>query len=422
MALEPLAYVCVVSAFNVPELESCLARRPGHVLLVVSDAYLPHALRLGERLRECLPGVQVHNLHKEYTGHALGGDDILENQRWVQTVLLAELAGDQLKSLPPILNFTGGTKAMTLALLHCHAWQALDYKAAGKRELQVVRPDTHAPGQFVPHAPLPLPEVSAMDVARLYADVQADPLNAIIAEQPTLSLELAGAIWQAQQDGDVGLRHLFNGLEKIWVEGRNNDFYRQRSLTLGWQDFGQDPADPTAGATLGEWLRRFQSLAPQELRMDGTGITLPGNKPAGLGKALRQWISGVWLEQLAYQWLLEDRLPASSVARNLKSGQLNSSAAQREADLLVHHQQDTSLVEIKAGLPPDRAPSDLEQQISSLGNRFGRTRKALLIAPQLRSNLGKSWASFELRCAANQIQLIEDRQGLLDFVRKRKRQ
>ena len=156
--------------------------------------------------------------------------------------------------------------------------------------------------------------------------------------------------------------------------------------------------------------------------MDGTGITLPGNKPAGLGKALRQWISGVWLEQLAYQWLLEDGLPASSIARNLKSGKLNSSAAQREADLLVHHQQDTSLVEIKAGLPPDRAPSDLEQQISSLGNRFGRTRKALLIAPQLRSNLGKSWASFELRCAANQIQLIEDRQGLLDFVRKRKRQ
>src|SRR5690606_33909563 len=143
----------------------------------------------------------------------------------------------------------------------------------------------------------------------------------------------------------------------IWVEGRNNDSYRQRSLTLGWQDFGQDPADPTAGATLGEWLRRFQSLAPQELRMDGTGITLPGNKPAGLGKALRQWISGVWLEQLAYQWLLEDGLPASSIARNLKSGKLNSSAAQREADLLVHHQQDTSLVEIKAGLPPDRAPS-----------------------------------------------------------------
>lgn len=422
MELEPLAYVCVVSAFNVPELESCLARRPSHVLLVVSDAFALQADRLGERLEECLSGVQVHYLHKQLTGHALGGDDILENQRWVQAVLLARLADDELKSLPPILNFTGGTKAMTLALLHCHPWQALDYKAAGRRELQVMRPGAPAPGQFVPSVRLSLPEVSALNVAKLYADVQADPLNAIIDGQPTLSLELARAIWQAQQDGDEGLRRLFNCLENIWVEGRSKETYRQRSLTLGWQDFVQDPADSAFGATMGEWLQLFQTLAPLELRMDGTGITLPGNKPAGLGKALRQWISGVWLEQLAYQWLLEDGLPASSIAQNLKSGELNSSAAQREADLLVHHQQDTSLVEIKAGLPPDRAPSDLEQQISSLGNRFGRTRKALLIAPQLRSNLGKRWASLELRCAANQVQLIDSRQGLLDFVRKRQPQ
>ena len=62
MSLQSLVYVCVVSGFNLPELESCLARRPAQVLLVVSDGFQQQAARLNGVLEQLLPGVHVRIL------------------------------------------------------------------------------------------------------------------------------------------------------------------------------------------------------------------------------------------------------------------------------------------------------------------------------------------------------------------------
>src|SRR5690606_3350452 len=122
MDLQPLVYVCVVSGFNLPELESCLARRPTHVLLIVSDSFQRQADRLRGVLERLLPEVQVHILSRDTTGEALQGDSVLENQRWVRHVLLPLLNRPPLNAMPQALNFTGGTKAMAAMLLPAHPW------------------------------------------------------------------------------------------------------------------------------------------------------------------------------------------------------------------------------------------------------------------------------------------------------------
>ncbi|WP_296271862.1 hypothetical protein [Pseudomonas sp. UBA6323] len=416
MSLHSLVYVCVVSGFNLPELESCLARRPAQVLLVVSDAFQQQAARLNGVLEQLLPGVQVRILSHATTGVALQGDEVLENQQWVQQVLLPCLNQPPLNALPRALNFTGGTKAMAAVLLHAHAWGFLDYKALNHDALQVLEPV--GDGRTFAAAPaVALPAVLPQFVAALHADqVSSDPPNRILDQQPEASLALARDIWQAQEHGCPHLRALFQHLERLWVLEHDNPTYRTRRLRLDWAEFLQGPEQPAAG--LLRWLERFRALDPSALDWNDQRIELPGNRPDKTHRALRQWISGLWLEQLAYHWLLEADIAPDAIARNLKCGQRQDSASQRELDLLVHRQGKTRLVEIKAGYPPGLSPGTLESQLSSIGSRFGRTEKALLLGPQPRQLLmeGKRWDTFALRCEASGICLLHSRAMLVAFI------
>jgi len=417
MDLQPLVYVCVVSGFNLPELESCLARRPTHVLLIVSDSFQRQADRLRGVLERLLPEVQVHILSRDTTGEALQGDSVLENQRWVRHVLLPLLNRPPLNAMPQALNFTGGTKAMAAVLLPAHPWAFLDYKALNHDALQTLVPAPDAWG-FADAGTLSLPEVPPQDVAALHADrVTQDPPNRILTGQPDASLALARDIWQAQEDGCPYLQELFQHLERLWVLEHDNPAYRVARLRLEWSAFLQGPEHPST--ELLHWLERFRALAPPALEWDERHIELPGNHAGKLHRALRQWISGLWLEQLAYHWLLEAGITPDAITRNLKCGQGTDSASQRELDLLVHRRGKTRLVEIKAGYPPGLSPSMLETQLSSIGNRFGRMEKALLLGPQPRRQLRQQhrWDTFNLRCQASGICLLHSREMLTAFIR-----
>ncbi len=422
LSLKPLAYVCMVSNFNLPELEACLARRPSDVLLVVSDSapFADAALRLQQRLQQDLPGSTVHVLHRSSTQHSLGGDDLLEAQQWFRQVLQPQLEQLAAAGKPAALNFTGGTKAMAFALLQGYAWQFADYRAQGRRELQVIAQRFDAQRQaldFVALPSLPLPDVSPLQVAQLHAnDVHAAPLNTLIVEQPQATAQLAQDIWAALSTQEPALLQLLGSLETLWSHALAHADYRHNQITLPWQTFLGAASPPAAQL---RWLRRLHELAPQQLHWDERSITLPGNHARKQSRALRDWVSGAWLEQLAHQWLMDAGVPAKAVACNLKSGLVaDNSNAEREADLLVHYRGTTCLIEAKADLPPGGKPAELERQVSSLGDRFGKTRKLLLAGPQLQDRLrqGNRWCNFELRCKASGVTLCTDRQSLLNKV------
>lgn len=419
-ALQPMAYVCLVSSYNLPELEACLLRRPSDALLVVSDGFIAGAQRLRQRLESNLAGIRVHMLHQSETGQPLDGDDLLQGQQWVRDVLLPRLHGLARESKEARLNLTGGTKAMAVALLHGCRWQSVDYRAQGRRELQVLRAESagERPGLDFHALPrLPVPDVSPLEVALLHGnDVHIGKPGRIASRHPQASLQLAETLWQALAGEDADLLLLFERLEWLWSEQSKEPAYVCNLLTLPWREFLAGRSCPDG---LLAWLERFRALAPDCLHWDGETLTLPGNGAHKLAKDLRAWISGTWLEQLAYRWLREAGIPHEAIALNLKSGLVpGNSSSQREADLLVHYRSITSLVEAKAGLPPGGSPAELEQQVSSLGDRFGRTRKSLLLGPLLQRRLrGEGrWESFQLRCKANSVILCTGKAELLDFV------
>jgi len=87
-------------------------------------------------------------------------------------------------------------------------------------------------------------------------------------------------------------------------------------------------------------------------------------------------------------------------------------------DILTHYRGQTRLIEIKAGLPKGHAPSELENQVSALGDRFGSTSKALLLGPKLRQQLEdeRRLEDFRKRCKSSKIVLLGAKPELIEFV------
>lgn len=413
--LTPIVYVCVATGFNLPLFEACAARRPGDIVLVVSDdAHIARAARrLQGELEKALHGVRIHRPDRAAGNPPLGGDDIMESLAWIENVLRPCLEQPVLADKPRYLNLTGGTKAMSLALVSAAHWDALDYKAARTHSMETVelRPDVHGRRRLQHKEHLALNDASPDVVARLYNDhIQPAAENRLLASPH--SAGLAAALWQAQDEGEAGLAALFDTLEQVWSRGREQAEYRHRRVAVA--------LPPQADlAAIDRWLARFGQLQADVLYRDGKLLHLPGNSPHRSEKDFIAWVNANWLEQLCLHWLVEGGLPASAVSTHLTIGpEAANSASQREADVVIHYRSKTRLIEVKAGLPAQRDAASLETQLSSLGNRFGQSDKALFIAPRLRSTLVSTsrWDSFHARCEGARIALCHDRQALLDFA------
>ena len=411
-ALEPMVYVCVVSDYNLAELEACMARRPSHVVLITSHthSYQLAAARLQRQLEQVLPGIHVYLLSGT-ADQPLDGDQVLQNQHWVARVLLPLLQDLQRQPLPLWLNFTGGTKAMTAVLVRQSIWAGMDYIGLGTQHIQVVA-DTDT--GLVQQPGITLPSASALQVAALYSDsVVPAKENRLIAGQPALTLSLAEQIWHAQRQQDAALGWLFQALQRLWGD-TDNQALHQTSLTLDWPTL---LGKPQLDADEQDWMTRFAQLSDQ-WQYTGSTLKLPGNKARGPARAFKQWLSGIWLEQLVSHWLLQAGLQPSQMMCNVRVGeQPANSALEREADLLVHARNRSCLIEVKAGLPPGHAAKEMEQQLNSLGSRFGRTHKALFLGPAVRQSLAPAtWRDFRSRCQASQVTLCTDPASLIAFV------
>ena len=211
----------------------------------------------------------------------------------------------------------------------------------------------------------------------------------------------------------------------MWV--REREQHQKASITLSWDRFLADSSNALDNLdSIRTWITALASLqTPPLLHADDMCITLPGNKSSKPRKSyqyLREWISGDWLEQLVRHWLEQAGIPDAAMACNITCAEQDASGSQREADLLIHYRHVTSLIEIKAGLPPNKAAAELENQLSSLGTRFGKTRKVLFLGPQaLRAMRAQRRSQdFWLRCQANQVTLLLRPEQVLSFVQGKK--
>lgn len=415
-ALNDLCYVCVVSSFTLPSFEACLLRRPRHVVLITSDVekLQKAARRLKHQLESALPDILIDILTGE-PDIPLHGDHLVTDQQWVRNRLLPWL---QQAHLPDVkhLNFTGGTKTMTAVLLDAYPWDDFDYTAEGQLEIQVLHRQRNGNGfEFTEIAREPVASAKPLQVARLYAEAaDCDPLNRIAAAHPEATAELARRMWAAQQQRERALTEVLAAFDKVWGD---ENAYQVKQVELSWSEF---LGRPTPSEEQLVWLGSFSELADKEVfDLKPDGLSIPGNNCKRTRRALRDWISGIWLEQLGHAWMLEAGLKDEWIVRNIHAGlDKKKSATQREADLLIHHRNQTLLIESKAGLPHGHHPRQMLQQLTSLGDQFGRTKKGLLMSPALCMQLEEQgkWEAFVNSCAAQTVTRITSREELIAFL------
>ncbi|MBE9610821.1 hypothetical protein [Chitinilyticum piscinae] len=407
-------YVCIISRFNQPELEACLTRKPDDLILIVSKQMQEDADRFTEVLKTELPQVTIHRPDKI---HQLVAEDIECCQRWVHEVLQPLLNDAQFAGRPRRLNFTGGTKALTAVLLTALDWDELDYKAQDAFDIQSLSVAPDVCGYAVER--VPFVDASPSAIARLHnVQVRENHTNPL-CDSPN-SLLLAQNIWNALTEREPALEALLARLAKVWSEGRSKQDWNSPSLTLTWSELGNPP-----DAAERQWLNAFSALAPDEIRDMGEHLVVPGNAAKKKGRHLRAWISGIWLEQLVRHWVIEAGIPEASVISNI-AGSPDSDDYKRELDLLLNYRGQARLIEIKTDFPPGKDSQDIEKQISSLGDRFGRTTKLLFIGPQGTHQLdsGKinksqliTKKSFSQRCKVSGITVIYSKEELFASIR-----
>ena len=408
MTAQPFIYVCVVSEFNLPEYEACLTLRPRHLVLVVSS--FPKLRKASERLvnvlRESLPEMQIHRPDEQ---QQFDGENILELQTWIAEALRpcvdAIKAGSQ-EDLMLVFNATGGTKAIGMGLLTRMPWDEVHYKGITGSHLQrlaLINNEWVSRGM-----PYPLKTAAPLDIAHLYAD-KVEQQN-IGLEGQEQHAELAQQLWQALDEQEAGIEALFGWLDELWSQGRDNPDYSKNQLTLTLPEALQTPQ-------VAAWIERLSSLDANSFDLNGQQLSLPGNNPRKSRKAVRKWISGDWLEQLTHHWLLDTGVLAEEMARGVvvNPEQKQSSDGNREADVFVHLKGRSYLIEIKADVPPETQEKSIEQQLESMGDRFGKTTKVLMVGPHFRRSLEEKsrWGIFKAKLAANGTRLCDSRESLL---------
>lgn len=417
-----ISYVCTVSGYNQPELEACLQHSPAEVILIVSDSMASEAgpKHLQQLLESRLPATQITRL----TGTATApfrGDDLCQNQHWIRQVLLPVLEARTAAGHQCWLNFTGGTKTLSTALLFAFPWQRCEYKANHSPHLLQYRIIAGPEGRpmFEETTRLPLGSIPPLDIARLHnAACHLRSLNALQTAQPALSSTLARELYMGLMQQDATLLQLFALLEQLWSKSVPAAL-NQAQLDLPWSTLQATlPALSLSPATLLPWLTRLGALAPQQVAANPLHLRLPGIQADKDGRKWKHWISGDWLEQYLAETLIARGMPPTAMARNLvaSDGSAPGSPAGREADLLINWRGQTLLVEIKADVPLNQRTIDLEKQISSLGDRFGNTRKVLFAGPQLAHKLALHADEHQrllARCHASRITLISDIDKLL---------
>lgn len=414
---ENCIYVCIISDFNQAELESCLIRKPSRLFLIVSniEKFKAAARLFVSVINELFPSCKVER--SDEICAQLNAGSIKASLHWVDHELKPWMQAQSGASF--WLNFTGGPKSLSMALLELDNWFGLDYKTFESSSSQnVLEFGLRNNKKSRTFQTIPLPDAKPFDIARLHNE----KVNFYETHTPQFkdhsdAVTHAQLLWDRLSAEDPALLSIFACLNKVWSEGRDNTAYNVKSLQLTWYEFFQLNEHQTDESSAKQCFHELsQQFAVPEFLADDERVIIPGNKQSKAnGWYIRRWLSGQWLECLAGAWLHRSGLKKND------NWHINLRNDAREADLLVSYRGNFRLVEIKADFDD---PRQMEQQLISIGDRFGRTKKAFLIGPegsrklnQTRKDGMSERGNFALRCEKESIALLESESALLEFMK-----
>lgn len=402
-ASDSLLYVLIASEHNLAELHACLNLRPGRIWVISSPEAEVAAKRLRALLAESLP-----NSHCELiTGseqQPLDANSGKSCQAWIERELLPRLPPPEAAGRR-VLNMTGGTKLLAHLLATAYRWSELHYQAFNPRahaELQRFTAEPNGQPRFLCAPSLEI-GVTPEQHARLYCDdVKRRGANPFCDEPG--SLELAEWLHSAgmhPHDPEYRAWRVFaKQAQTLWFDEKYDDPF----VTISWDDLGINATDfaPLMTRLNALWSRREGE--PYPLQTTERGLQLP-TKVHKASKKWRDWLAGIWFEQLLGHWL--DELGVAPEQR-LQDVALHVGADDTglQADFVVEQNGVMHVLEAKVALPPDKTPKTLEAQISIVSGYLGKVNKVLVVAPQFKCLIRpETWNSFINNCQNRNVRV-----------------
>ena len=406
-----MVYVVVVSGFNQPALEACLTRKPGHVILIVSNdgRFREKAERLAHVLKEVFPTIIIHCI--EGMNNKLDANRVEHAQTWVYNELLPFL-DSQYPDKEHWLYTSGGTKAIIMALIDAHSWHRIEYKAEDRNQLEAMTKSRQ--GKFASFETTPLANARPQWVVQLHNKEFQQTNN---SKDTIHNPQRAQALWDALDQSDSCLRYWFHILNKLWFT--DESYKNQKVISINTDLLDQWKIErPDEQAE--KWFMQIAEFEQTDWKKipNGTTWQIPGPSCSGKSKNLKRWLESGWLEQLVLQWLRDDHFSPDQMVLNLAT----EKNREREADLLVNHEGQMKLIEIKADYQEKSDFKNIVRQIKSMGDRFGRTKNAVLIGPEFKRHLLSEKGhndDFEKKCKADDISILRSKEELITFVRGR---
>ncbi len=409
-------YVCVLSEHNVAELQAVQYLRPTHVLAIVSDflrknGESPAFTRFVDAVRELSPDTTVEDL-----GRGLDGSTLSKCRDWVSGTLCTHLQNNRFADYTVIVNFTGGTKALTWALFGglggiVAKWQYIAFEK-GETLLQTVDAEGNAI-ETHPIAPLPI-----LSQARLYSD-QIRVGKQISAE---VDRQLLDYLYLLVSDPMSQYWRMSEVLLKLW-DGDKADKYAEKLPEVPgirvethrvWVPFvAESPWEL-------EWFRPFAQLSLEGApTVDGNGIWIPRKRKKKEFPFVR-WFKGDWYEQLVRLWLFELGLKDEDVITNVMVQRQATSAADgndpgNEVDILFRYKGRLRLLEVKAGPQTDFQTTHAANKLYSAAGALGKVDAAYIFTPEYGAE-NAGFRAFHQRAIALGIEWLKGREDLENWL------
>lgn len=394
---KPISYVVIVSGHNLPSLLGILAQPipPQRVLLLATKGEaFQHA---AERLKQVLVNLHAAIDVELLPSNGLSGESMSEMQAWIDAYFMPIY--QQHTDHDWILNITGGTKIMPMALASKIEWKEIHYKSFNDPMLQ------RWTGDEIILAELGLPSISPLDALKTYTNVETG--HDIDEHRTPEAIHLSNHIWQFYSQPRDNNPHiaLSEQLNLIWTKGRRDERYDQASCLIPWSHF-----ERVEMPVLTAWCDQLVQFCRGALLITDAGLVVPANAPTKEDKHWKDWLAGLWLETLIEHWLISSELFSNNdILKNVKI-----KAQKRELDFVFMHRANLHVIEAKAAPKDPEQLSEIVRQIKSV-TEVGKLTNYLVISPyfEVLVNNAQRMKDFEDNCKANQIMLIKHREQFL---------
>jgi hypothetical protein len=390
-----IIYVVIISDHVLPSFSALVSQptTPERVLLIASQQFKLTALRFEQQLNALDPSIQVDRLDKA----KLSGESMHEMMQWIESEFLPYY--QQYQTHRWILNVTGGTKIMPMALELAIDWHEVHYKSFKVNSLQR--------WQLVNQKRALLPDLVMQDVPikaalSLYTEITTPRVNRISNESN--ALPMAQQLWDAYSSSAHIHHDLSRVLTHYWVEEREQ--HQQASIEIPWSSFETKDID-----ALMAWCKHLAQLSLGTMLVSEQSLLLPGNKPKkSVHKDFKKWISGDWLENLVESWLDDAGIVYES--------NVPIKDSDRELDFVTLKSGQLQVVEVKTAPARNEALNGIVRQITSI-IAVGKLTNYLFVGPEFKPSINNEdkWQAFEAQCQANRIKLIFSREELIAALR-----